>query len=69
MRLEARCYEDSSNKGAYQEIPAVAKAGEKTLLDLPACKNQFAEAIDIKITQIKGESLGDVESMKIHIKQ
>ena len=69
MRLEARCYEDSSNKGAYQEITAVAKAGEKTLLDLPACKNQFVEAIDIKITQIKGDSLGDVESMKIHIKQ
>ena len=69
MRLEARCYADSSNKGTYQEIKTVAKAGEKTLLDLLNCKNQFIESIDIKITQIKGETLGDVESIKIHIKQ
>jgi hypothetical protein len=69
MRLEARCYADSSNKGAYEEIKTVANAGVKTLLNLPTCKNQFIEAIDIKITQVKGESLGDVESIKIHVKQ
>ncbi len=69
MRLEARCYADSSNKGAYEEIKTVANAGVKTLLNLPTCKNQFIEAIDIKITQVKGESLGDVESLKIHVKQ
>ena len=69
MRLEARCYADSSNKGAYEEIKTVANAGVKNLLNLPSCKNQFIEAIDIKITQIKGESLGDVESLKIHVKQ
>jgi len=69
MRLEARCYADSSNKGAYEEIKTVANAGVKNLLNLPSCKNQFIEAIDIKITQVKGESLGDVESLKIHVKQ
>ncbi len=69
MRLEARCYADSSNKGAYEEIKTVANAGVKNLLNLPSCKNQLIEAIDIKITQIKGESLGDVESIKIHVKQ
>jgi hypothetical protein len=69
MRLEVRCYADSSNKGAYEEIKTVANAGEKTLLNLPTCKNQFIEAIDVKITQVKGESLGDVESVKIHVKQ
>lgn len=69
MKLEARCYEDSNAKGNYQEIPVVAKAGEKTLLDISSCKNQFVEAIDIKITQVTGESLGDIESIKIHFKQ
>lgn len=69
MKLEARCYEEDSSKGNYQEIPVVAKAGEKTLLDIPSCKNKFVEAIDIKITQIKGESLGDIKSVKIHVKQ
>lgn len=69
MKLEAKCYEDSNTKGAYQEIPVVAKAGEKTLLDISSCNNRFVEAIDIKITQITGESLGDIESIKIHVKQ
>lgn len=69
MKLEARCYEVDSSKGDYQEIPVVAKAGEKTLLDIPSCKNKFVEAIDVKITQIKGESLGDIKSAKIHVKQ
>ena len=69
MKLEARCYTDASNKGNYSEIAVVANAGEKTLLDIPSCKGQYVDSIDIKITQIKGETLGDVESVKIHIKQ
>ncbi len=69
LKLEARCYENASNKGDYQEVKPVAKAGEKTKMSIPACKDKYVEFIDIRITQISGETLGDINKVRVHITQ
>lgn len=69
LKLEARCYENESSKGDYQEVKSVAKAGEKTKMSIPACKDKYVESIDVRISQVSGETLGDINKIRVHITQ
>lgn len=69
LKLEARCYEAESSKGDYQEIKSVSKAGEKTTLSIPACKDKYVEFIDVRISQVSGQTLGDINKVRVHITQ
>jgi hypothetical protein len=69
LKLEARCYENASSKGDYQEVKSVAKAGEKTTMNIPACKDKYVEFIDVRISQVTGETLGDINKVRVHITQ
>lgn len=69
LKLEARCYESESSKGDYQEVKSVAKAGEKTTINIPACKDKYVEFIDVRISQVSGETLGDINKIRVHITQ
>jgi hypothetical protein len=69
LRLEARCYLDPTSKPTYEEVKSVADVGSQTPITAATCKNIKANYIDIRITQIKGETLGDIKTIQVGIVQ